>query len=69
MYATCKVDNHINFPNLLCTSSFINHNEPKYYIHYRVHESFKNLMAVFISTLINFYFFTCVNDLSAAMAM
>lgn len=47
------MDNYINFPNLICTSSFNNQNEPKSYNHYKVLESFKDLMAVLISTLIN----------------
>ena len=51
------MDNHINFPNLICTSSFINHKKPKCYNHYRVLESFKDLMAVFISKLINRFLF------------
>lgn len=46
------MDNHINFPNFICTSSFINHKEPKCY-NYRVLESFKDLMAVLLSALIN----------------
>lgn len=49
------MDNDINFPNLICTSNFIKHNEPKCYNHYGELESFKDLMAAFISTL--FYLF------------
>lgn len=52
------MDNVINFPNLLCTSKFIKHNEPKCYNHYGELESFKDLIAVFISNLFNLPLFT-----------